>query len=144
MKILFLFLLMTVTPARANYQLCEYLKVHSFNSYVTKAIPKLSNEDQKLTASLSLKLENQRRKECRLGSVDVQRSLKICTDSCSFKQCEDLCRGYQLFALAFLEGLKARPIGSDYGPAVINNSRDNSKNLREIVDEVSRDSATKQ
>lgn len=170
MKFLFLTLLVSLSAFADDSKLCEYLKSNKFESYSEKAVPWDARKSLiELTKKVSVEVEKDRAKDCRTGVIDLKKQTSNCVHQCALhgssqyryfangvssgmvpmntktQRCQELCKGYELYARGFEDGMKVKGQGNDCSVGVSRVDRKSSNSdLRNVIREIAKETSTKQ
>lgn len=171
MKLLLLLVLFSSQLFAADEKLCAYLKQKTFQVYSQKVIPPGSYD--RLTAlveKVSVVLDSKREAQCKSGNLYAIKDFDSCSSLCveegtsslrmsaalasgglikaseDSRECQRLCKSYQLLAMSYEDGLKESSLNTpDCSGAVVSGDRGNSKSdLKDIVKKVKSSGVTKQ
>lgn len=160
MKVFFLVLLLSFQAVASDEQLCHYLEKNTFKSLVHEVKPKLETKFADLVVQVSVALDKKRAAECKDGKLWAIRDYDSCSSLCltngnsdfrisaairskgviklsdESRECQSMCKTYQMLAFTYEDGLKeGRTSSQDCTGAVSSGERGNRKIEIEKVSE---------
>lgn len=168
MKVFFLVLLITFQAGASDEQLCDYLEKKTFKSLVHTVKSKVEKKFSDLVIQVSQALDKKRASQCKEGKLWAIRDYDSCSSLCltngnsdfrisaairskgviklsdESRECQSMCKTYQLLAFTYEDGLKTGKNSSpDCTGAVSSADRGNKKmDIDKVSEKVIRKSSS--
>lgn len=168
MKVLFLVLLLSFQAVASDEHLCNYLEKNTFKSLVSTIKPKQNKKFSDLVIQVSSTLDKKRALDCKDGTLFAIKDYDSCSSLCltngnselrisaairsngiiklsdESRDCQSMCKTYQLMAFAYQDGLKKGNTSSpDCTGAVSSGDRANQKiGIEKVSEEIQKSSSS--